>query len=97
MTTVLDDYSKNIPQAREPEVLNTMSTFINQLDVRNTMCMAEHFLIVLLKEFAEYQNALSWLYMPKYVKRYKSFQWREHYSGAQLYFLNLSKSKSVLL
>jgi len=36
MTTVLDDYSKNIPQAREPEVLNTMATFINQLDTHLT-------------------------------------------------------------
>ena len=34
MTTVLDDYSKNVPQARESEVLNTMATFVNKLEVR---------------------------------------------------------------
>jgi len=32
MTTVLDDYSKNVPQARESEVLNTMATFVNKLE-----------------------------------------------------------------
>jgi len=32
MTTVLDDYKKNVPQAREAEVLNTMAAFINQLN-----------------------------------------------------------------
>ena len=33
LSTVLDDYSRNVPQAREAEVLNTMATIISKLDV----------------------------------------------------------------
>jgi len=32
LTTVLDDYSKNVPQAREAEVLNTLATIVNKLE-----------------------------------------------------------------
>jgi len=32
LSTVLDDYSRNVPQAREAEVLNTMATIISKLD-----------------------------------------------------------------
>ena len=33
LSTVLDDYSRNVPQAREAEVLNTMATIVNKLEV----------------------------------------------------------------
>lgn len=33
LSTVLDDYSRNVPQAREAEVLNTMATIISKLEV----------------------------------------------------------------
>ena len=33
LSTVLDDYSRNVPQAREAEVLNTMATIVSKLDV----------------------------------------------------------------
>jgi len=29
----LDDYRKNVPQAREAEVLNTLSAIVNKLEV----------------------------------------------------------------
>lgn len=32
LSTVLDDYSKNVPQAREAEVLNTLATIVNKLE-----------------------------------------------------------------
>lgn len=33
LSTVLDDYSKNVPQAREAEVLNTLATIVNKLEM----------------------------------------------------------------
>ena len=33
LSTVLDDYSKNVPQSREPEVLNTLATIVNKLEM----------------------------------------------------------------
>ncbi|XP_065056951.1 exportin-1-like [Rhopilema esculentum] len=32
LATVLDDYNRNVPQAREAEVLNTMATIVNKLE-----------------------------------------------------------------
>lgn len=32
LSTVLDDYSKNVPQAREAEVLNTLAAIVNKLE-----------------------------------------------------------------
>ncbi|XP_066917047.1 exportin-1-like [Clytia hemisphaerica] len=32
LSTVLDDYSSNVPQAREAEVLNTLSSIVNKLE-----------------------------------------------------------------
>lgn len=33
LDAVLGDYQRNVPNAREPEVLNTMATFVNKLEV----------------------------------------------------------------
>ncbi len=33
LNTVLDDYNSNAPQGREAEVLNTMATIVNKLEV----------------------------------------------------------------
>jgi len=33
LDAVLGDYQRNVPNAREPEVLSTMATFVNKLEV----------------------------------------------------------------
>ena len=34
LDAVLLDYQRNVPAAREPEVLSTMATIVNKLEVR---------------------------------------------------------------
>ena len=43
LSTVLDDYSRNVPQAREAEVLNTMATIISKLDVSTWLVLCTYF------------------------------------------------------
>ena len=44
LDAVLGDYQRNVPNAREPEVLSTMATFVNKLEV----CVDSLILITLL-------------------------------------------------
>lgn len=38
LDAVLLDYQRNVPAAREPEVLSTMATIVNRLEVRSRPC-----------------------------------------------------------
>ncbi len=35
LEAILVDYSQNVPQAREPEVLSTVTAIVDKLEVRN--------------------------------------------------------------
>ena len=44
LDAVLGDYQRNVPNAREPEVLSTMATFVNKLEVcSNVLIMIKDF------------------------------------------------------
>lgn len=44
LDAVLGDYQRNVPNAREPEVLNTMATFVNKLEVCSDLFLLLFFL-----------------------------------------------------
>ena len=45
LEAVLLDYQRNVPEAREPEVLSTMATIVNKLEVR-WCCRNKRYLVV---------------------------------------------------
>ena len=45
LDAVLLDYQRNFPTAREPEVLSTMATIVNKLEVR-ILLLLNHFLFL---------------------------------------------------
>ena len=45
LDAVLGDYQRNVPNAREPEVLSTMATFVNKLEVCSNV-------LIVIKDFS---------------------------------------------
>lgn len=60
LDAVLLDYQRNVPAAREPEVLSTMATIVNRLEVSLYIISVEFYV----------NNSLSYLSFPKVSKSF---------------------------
>ena len=61
LDAVLLDYQRNFPTAREPEVLSTMATIVNKLEVR-ILLLLNHFLFLDCRQKSVHTCCLSSLF-----------------------------------